>query len=79
MMTAQDIKAYAKELGATVCGIGDIKHFIGDNPQHNPLSILPKATCVIGFGLKVPKGLYEYGITTEEVEQMFLDFCENNE
>ncbi len=58
MMTAQDIKAYAKELGATVCGIGDIKHFIGDNPQHNPLSILPKATCVIGFGLKVPKGLY---------------------
>ena len=24
---------------------------------------------------KVPKGLYEYGITTEEVEQMFLEFC----
>lgn len=30
--------------------------------------------------VKVPKGLYDYGITTEEVEQMFLDFCkeENN-
>lgn len=26
---------------------------------------------------KVPKGLSEYGITTEEVEQMFLDFCNN--
>lgn len=26
--------------------------------------------------VKVPKGLSEYGITTEEVEQMFLDFCE---
>ena len=25
--------------------------------------------------VKVPKGLSEYGITTEEVEQMFLDFC----
>ena len=25
---------------------------------------------------KVPKGLYDYGITTEEVEQMFLNFCE---
>ena len=25
--------------------------------------------------VKVPKGLYDYGITTEEVEQMFLDFC----
>lgn len=24
---------------------------------------------------KVPKGLSEYGITTEEVEEMFLDFC----
>lgn len=24
---------------------------------------------------KVPKGLSEYGITTEEIEQMFLDFC----
>lgn len=25
---------------------------------------------------KTPKGLSEYDITTEEVEQMFLDFCE---
>ena len=25
---------------------------------------------------KVPKGLSEYGITTEEVERWFLDFCE---
>ena len=24
---------------------------------------------------KVPKGLSEYGITTDEVEKMFLDFC----
>lgn len=29
--------------------------------------------------VKVPKGLYDYGITTEEVEQMFLDFCEQDE
>ena len=27
---------------------------------------------------KVPKGLSDYGITTEEVEQMFLDFCEQD-
>ena len=27
---------------------------------------------------KVPKGLSDYGITTEEVEQMFLDFCEGD-
>lgn len=29
--------------------------------------------------VKVPKGLFEYGITSEEVEQMFLDFCEQDE
>ena len=28
---------------------------------------------------KVPKGLSEYGITTEEVEKMFLEFCEGDE
>ena len=27
--------------------------------------------------VKVPKGLSEYGITTEEVEEMFLKFCES--
>lgn len=27
---------------------------------------------------KIPKGLSDYGITTEEVEQMFLDFCEQD-
>lgn len=27
---------------------------------------------------KVPKGLSEYGITSAEVEQMFLDFCEGD-
>ena len=58
MITAQMIKEKAKELGAGVCGIGDIKYFIGDDPEHNPLSILPNATCIIGFGIPVPKGLY---------------------
>ena len=27
---------------------------------------------------KVPKGLSEYGITSEEIERMFLDFCEQD-
>lgn len=58
MLTATMIKEKAKELGAGVCGIGDIKYFIGDDPQRNPLSILPNATCIIGFGIPVPKGLF---------------------
>jgi len=68
MITASMIKEKAKELGAGVCGIGDIKHFIGDDPQHNPLQILPNAKCIIGFGLPVPKGLY---MTMSEQRQYF--------
>ena len=68
MITASMIKEKAKELGAGVCGIGDIKHFIGDDAQHNPLSILPNATCIIGFGIPVPKGLY---MAMEDKRQYF--------
>ena len=28
---------------------------------------------------KIPKGLSEYGITTEEVEKMFLDFARGDD
>lgn len=58
MITSELIKQKAFELGASVCGIGDISHFVGDDPQHNPLEILPNAKCIIGFGIPVPKGLY---------------------
>lgn len=58
-MNAEYIKKKAKELGASVCGIGDVSLFKGDNPQHNPYSILPNAKCIIGFGLKIPRGLYD--------------------
>ena len=58
MIDAKIIKEKAKEYGATVCGIGDIKYFIGDDIQRTPLSILPNAKCIIGFGIAVPKGLY---------------------
>ena len=68
MLTASMIKQKAKELGAGVCGIGDIKHYIGDDIQHNPLSILPNAKCIIGFGIPVPKGLYK---TMEDKTQYF--------
>lgn len=59
MITAEFIKEKAKELGAVVCGIGDIKYFKDVAPQHNPLQILPKAKCIIGCAIRVPKGLYK--------------------
>ena len=36
-----------------------------------------KAICTKPM-VKVPKGLAEYGITTDEIEQMFLAYCEDH-
>ena len=58
MLTAEWIKQKALELGADVCGIGDISLFEGTDPQRDPRSILPKAKCIIGAGFRVPRGLY---------------------
>ena len=58
MLTAEFIKQKAKEFGATICGVGNPELFRGDNPQRNPYSILPNAKSIIGFGIKVPRGLY---------------------
>ena len=85
MLTSLDIKKKAKELGATICGIGKI--YEETNPQRDPRSILPDAKCIIGFGFAVPKGLYKamaqgnqyYTYTTmgvkyidEEMAEIFL-------
>lgn len=57
-MTAEYIKQKAKELGASVCGIGNIELLRDEPMQRNPFYILPKAKAIIGFGIKVPRGLY---------------------
>ena len=57
-MTAEFIKQKAKELGASVCGIGNIELLRNEPMQRNPFYILPNAKTIIGFGIKVPKGLY---------------------
>ena len=68
MLTAKIIKEKAIELGASACGIGDIKYFEGTNPQRDPKSILPNAKCVIGFAFRVPRALYD---TMERGVQFF--------
>ena len=57
-MTAEFIKQKAKELGATVCGIGDVELLRDEDARRNPFCILPAAKCIIGFGIKIPRGLY---------------------
>lgn len=57
-MTAEFIKQKALEMGAAVCGIGDVTRMRDEPPQRNPFAILPNAKSIIGFGIKVPRGLY---------------------
>lgn len=85
MLTSEWIKEKAEELGASVCGIGQL--YEEPDPQRDPRMILPKAKCIIGFGFAVPKGLYKamkngnqrYAYTTlgvkyidEEMAEIFL-------
>ncbi len=56
LLTKEQIKIKAKELGASVCGVGKV--YEETNPQRDPKMILPNAKCIIGFGFAVPKGLY---------------------
>jgi len=59
MITSKDIKDLAKSLGAAACGIGSLDLFKGCDKQRDPLMILPAAKCIIGFGFRVPRMLYE--------------------
>ena len=52
MLTSEWIKQKAKELGASVCGIGKV--YGEPNPQQDPRQILPNAKCIIGFGFAIP-------------------------
>ncbi len=85
MLNSETIKKKARELGATVCGIGKI--YDEENPQKDPKMILPNAKCIIGFGFLVPKAIYKamdnknqyYTYTTlgvkyidEEMAEIFL-------
>ena len=84
MLTSAEIKKRAVELGATVCGIGDLALFVGEDPQRDPKMILPNAKCIIGFGFAVPRGLYKameenrqfYTYTTEGVKYIDEEFAE---
>ena len=57
MLTSESVKQKAKELGATICGIGKV--YDEENPQRDPKMILPNAKAIIGFGFVVPKAMYK--------------------
>lgn len=67
--------------GYKVCGMAVTRYgridytacFIGVNTNLDHIRAICKKPMV-----KVPRGLSEFGITTEEVETMFLDFCKKD-
>ena len=48
MLTSEMIKQKARELGASVCGIGKI--YEEPDPQRDPRQILPNAKCIVEEG-----------------------------
>lgn len=68
--------------GYKVCGVCTTRYgridytagFISVNANLDHIKQICKKPMV-----KVPKGLSEYGISTEEVEEMFLEFCRKDE
>jgi epoxyqueuosine reductase QueG len=58
-MTSLEIKRKALGFGVDVCGIGDVSSFDGVPLSEDPRQILPGAKCIIGFGFRVPRLLYE--------------------
>lgn len=69
-MTSEYIKQKAKEFGATICGIGNIELLRNEQPERNPFYVLPKAKSIIGFGIKVPRGLF----TAMENDRQFYNY-----
>jgi len=56
MLTALDVKAYAKELGADVVGIAPIERWEGAPVQMDPRQIMPDAKSVVVMGFRVMRG-----------------------
>ena len=56
MITAQDIKAAAKRMGADIVGIGSIDRWSTAPIQMDPKQIMPNAKSVIAMGFRVLRG-----------------------
>jgi len=56
MLTAQDVKDFAKQAGADLVGIGSLDRFEGAPPEMDPRYIFPDARALIGLAFRIPRG-----------------------
>lgn len=57
MLTAAFIKEKARQYGADLVGIGDIRLYEGVSPREDPRSICPTAKVIIGAAFRIPRGI----------------------
>jgi ferredoxin len=58
MVTSEEIKAFAKEHGADVVGIGSMDRFEGAPKEMDPRYIFPEAKVIIGMGFRINRGCF---------------------
>ena len=58
MLTKEDIKKIAHELGADICGVGSVDRFDKAPDGFHPKDIFPEVKSVIVFGKKLPESVF---------------------
>ena len=56
MLTAADVKAFAKSCGADLVGIGDLSRFEGAPPEMDARYLFPDAKAMVGLAFRIPRG-----------------------
>ena len=56
MLTAEEVKEYAKRCGADLVGIASMDRFEGAPKQMDPRYIFPDAKAMIGLAFRIPRG-----------------------
>jgi len=58
MLTAQQIKDFARAAGADLCGVANVERFEGAPEQMDPRYIFPDARSAVVIGRRIPRGVY---------------------
>ncbi|MDP4207710.1 MAG: epoxyqueuosine reductase [Bacteroidota bacterium] len=84
-MNSNNLKNYATELGARLCGIGSVDRFSNAPKGFSPLDLFPQTQSVIAFAKQITKGsLYlsttiPYSVSelimTHETHRIALELC----
>ncbi len=56
MITAEEVKEFAKQSGADLVGIGSMDRFEGAPKEMDPRYVFPEAKAIIGLAFRIPRG-----------------------